>query len=150
MIVSVRRPAASPVPSRLRCSLLRFSRLSEPTSRYVVPGCLSGRSPLGNASTLSILVHAHTGTAIRKTSHTSSTIRTIRHGDRFFFSRGFFSGARGGRGGGAAVVVDVRRGPPGPSPEVSGRGITGIIRVGSGSSDCGGGGAPAPPCPRAP
>ena len=35
-----------------------------------MPGCEDGRSPLGSMSTLSILLHAHSGTAIRNTSIT--------------------------------------------------------------------------------
>ena len=43
MMVSVRRPAASPVASASFCSCVRPSRASEPTSSHVVPGVSAGR-----------------------------------------------------------------------------------------------------------
>jgi len=58
MIVSVRWPLAAPVPRSCCCACVRPSRLSEPTSRYVVPGPSAGRAPLGSASTLATLDHA--------------------------------------------------------------------------------------------
>ena len=71
MIVSVRWPAAPPVLSSLRSSAVRSARESLPTSKYVVPGWSPGRSPLGIASTLLTLFQAMSGTATRKTSHSS-------------------------------------------------------------------------------
>ena len=65
MIVSVRCPAALPVPSSLRSSSERSPRESLPTIRYVVPGWSAGRSPSGANSTLSTFCHAKNGTAIR-------------------------------------------------------------------------------------
>ena len=65
MIVSVRWPAALPVLSSLRSSLLSPARESLPTSRYVVPGWSPGRSPSGSQSTLSTWFHATTGTITR-------------------------------------------------------------------------------------
>jgi hypothetical protein len=73
MIVSVRRPSPRPVPYS-SCSLrVSPSRLSEPTSRYVVPGWSDGRSSPGSVRTLSTWDHAQKGTATRKTSHRTST-----------------------------------------------------------------------------
>ena len=131
MIVSVRWPTSPPVPSRLRSSLESPLRLSEPTRRYVVPGCSSGRAPLGSMSTLSIWLHAHRGTAIRKTSQatrSSRMILPIGRLRRVFFGlpgegTGWF-GCTGRLGGGVSPPLDA-----------AGRSTFGSIRVGSGSSD---------------
>ena len=69
MIVSVRPPERWPALTTLRCSAVRSLARSLPTTRYVVPGCSSGRLPAGSASTFSTVVHAQIGIAIRKTSH---------------------------------------------------------------------------------
>jgi hypothetical protein len=73
MIESVRWPLVLPVCSLARSAGVMPSRLSEPTSRYVVPGVSAGRSPVGIASTLSILPHAYSGTQI-STSRNNRTI----------------------------------------------------------------------------
>ena len=99
-------PTTSPVPEiRLRCSLVRSARLSEPTSRYVVPLVSSGRVPSGSASTLLMFDQAQMGT-MRKSSHTSSSARMprIHHLRRLPGGRGFF-GAADGLGGPAAGRV---------------------------------------------
>ena len=139
MIVSVRWPMSPtpPVPSRLLSAADRPLRLSEPTSRYVVPGCASGRAPSG----LDVdLVHgAH---------------RPERHGDQEHDpghqheqdergrSRRLRLGLRGGGTDGAgrtsrrahrrAAPREVSRGAR-PRRRRPGRSIRGSIRVGSGS-----------------
>ncbi len=80
MIVSVRWPLAPPVPSFLRSSADRSLRESLPTTRYVVPGWSSGRSPPGNASTLETCWNAKIGTATRNSTQSSSSARIHRNG----------------------------------------------------------------------
>src|SRR5690242_10497528 len=117
-MVSVRWPWALPVPRSDFCSVLRPSRLSEPTSRYVVPGVSSGRVPLGSASTLSIFDQAQIGTRMRNSSQARSSARMprIHHLRRLPGRRGFFGDAAGleaGRvGGGEPASAGVaNRGP---------------------------------------
>ena len=76
--VGARLPEKSPVPRSASCSLVRSSRPSDPTSRYVVPLVSSGRAPSGSASTLSMFDQAQMGTRMRKSSHTSSSARMPR------------------------------------------------------------------------
>ncbi len=126
MIVSVRCPTSPPVPSSLRSSSVRSSRESLPTRRYVVPSCSGGRSPLGEASTLSTLLQAQSGTTIRNTSQARSTHLT--HPRR---KRGRERLGRPGGGGGPGVRGGAVGGAGGavlPEP----RGTTGITRVWSG------------------
>ena len=99
MIVSVRPPERWPALTTLRCSSVRSLARSLPTTRYVVPGCSSGRLPAGSASTLSTVVQAQIGTAIRKTSHASSRIHS--HRSRGRGRRDRQDGPELERGGGA-------------------------------------------------
>jgi len=137
MIVSVRLPEGLPVPSSLRSSALRSPRESEPTIRYVVPGWSSGRLASGNASTLSTLLQAQSGIAIRKTSHSASSAHS-------HFSRnrgrpreglaglGGFTGFCGGAaGGGEPCRPRDWRAAVGITRVSSSRGCCGIARVSS-------------------
>ncbi len=139
MMVSVRRPSALPVPSLRRCLAVRSSRLSLPTSRYVDPGCSAGRSPPGSASTFSILVQAHTGTASRNSTHNTSRATTQRTGWRRReerdrpppVERGVVGPSRRGgacRRAGCVAGASSRR-----RPRSLGRFSVGMTRVGSGS-----------------
>src|ERR1700712_4452568 len=85
MIVSVRCPEAATPPalSFFFSAGLSPRRLSEPTSRYVVPGCSPGRAPAGDASTLGIRPHAQIGPTTRNPTHATSTSPPIFfHGPR--------------------------------------------------------------------
>src|ERR1700712_1927565 len=79
MIVSVRCPEAATPPalSFFFSAALSPRRLSEPTSRYVVPGCSPGRAPAGDASTFGIRLQAQIGTTTRNTIQATSTSSTI-------------------------------------------------------------------------
>ena len=96
-----------------------------------MPLCSAGRSPLGEASTLSTLLHAQSGTAIRKTSQARSTHlthpRRKRGRERLGLPGGGGGpGARGGAVGGAGGGAALRALP------ALLRGTTGITRVWSG------------------
>src|SRR4051812_29819693 len=136
MIVSVRWPTSPtpPVPRRLLSARDSPLRLSDPTRRYVEPGCSAGLAPPGSASTLSILLHAQSGTATRNTIHATRTSRMILPIGRLrrVLALGGGTGWAGSAGRGA--------GRPSPPRDVvvggaSGRSIRGSILVGSGSSE---------------
>ena len=128
IIVSVRWPAALPVPSFFRSAFDRPSRESEPTSRYVVPGCAAGRWPDGVSSTRWTWLQACSGTAtsqVAVTRTSSSTMRkTFRTGCRLrgLFLPGAPCGSSGGgpgrtrRAAGADASPGTPVGPLDPCP----------------------------------
>ena len=80
MIVSVRWPAALPVPSSLRSSADQVAARVAADHEVRRAGLVVGPVAvvLGKASTLSTFDHAHSGTATRKTTHSSSRTNSQR------------------------------------------------------------------------
>lgn len=95
MMVSVRWPPAEPVPSSLRSSADRSSRLSEPTSTYTWPSDTAAPWSSGTASTLSI----RDQTTQASTSSAASSMTRIAPSHRSGRGRPRMRGARGARGG---------------------------------------------------